>query len=489
MNTPFIAIIKKKFCRLDKPLLFSFIACLIYWIYLIFATRMDISCDAITYEKLGTMLYKNGWIQYFKTGPNREPLYPFIISFAMNLAGSLGIFYQIILRFIQVAILLLTQWLAYRILKKLRIRKIIVILTIIYIGFSPAIVNTAFSLYSEIAAYPFILGIILAAAKSWQKIQQGRPKDSLLLGAIIGILFLLITSVKSVYAYVFFLFLSPYVALAISSFMRKRTKILLNAFLFLLTASVVFNSAVILYKSTNQKYNGVYDLTDRGTWALYGSAVRRSEKLTLERLETAVAYIPGEGFCNSIFGEEKCRFWHPSTSDTYGVGKFRELTEMDKLPKDKADAVLMSSIIEKTLQHPVQFFLLNCVDALKMFFWESTKMGFVSYPDWLAKIFDLALLKNSLRLIISCLSFWAFLYLMILTIKKRSPIFNPVGSEKEEFYIPFFIFRIVLAHVLLYSPFNTVGRWALPIAPLYLIAIAFSINQIIEKYLSRRQTH
>jgi hypothetical protein len=78
---------------------------------------------------------------------------------------------------------------------------------------------------------------------------------------------------------------------------------------------------------------------------------------------------------------------------------------------------------------------------------------------------------------------------MILTIKKRSPIFNPASGEKEEFYIPFFIFRIILAHVLLHSPFNTVGRWALPIAPLYLIAIAFSINQIIEKYSSRRQTN
>ena len=266
MDTPFITVIKKKICLIDKPLFFSFVACLTYWIYLIFTTRMEVGCDAASYERLGTMLYKNGWVQYFKTGPNREPLYPLIISFSMNLADSLGIFYQIILRFIQVAVLFLTQWLVYRILKKLRIRKVITITTILYIGFSPAIVNTAFSLYSEIAAYPFILGIILAAARSWQKIQQGQPKDSLLLGAIIGILFLLITSVKSVYAYIFFLFLSPYVALAISSFIRKRTKILLNAFLFLLTASIVFNSLIALYKSTNQKYNGVYGLTDRGSW-------------------------------------------------------------------------------------------------------------------------------------------------------------------------------------------------------------------------------
>lgn len=474
-----ISSIKKEFSLLNKPLLFSFCICMIYWIYLLFTTSMDIKFDASSYEKLGSMIYKDGWIQYFKTGPNREPLYPFIISLSMNLAASIGISYQFFQKIIQVIILFLTQWLTYRILKKLQVNNAILILTVLYIGFSPAIVNTAFCLYSEIATYPFILGIVLLSARSWQKIQQGRTVDSLFFGFFTGILFLLITAIKAIYAYVFFIFLIPYTVITILSFVHKRKDILLKASLFILTALFVFNSMIILYKSTNQKYNGLYALTDRGNWALYASVARRSEKLTKERLLTAIAYIPGEGFCYSIFGD-KCYFWTPANSDSYGLPKLQEV--MAQVPKDKVNAKITSLIIEKISQHPIQFFLLNWIDALKMFFWESTKMGFVFYPTWLARIFDITLFKNCLRLIISCLSLWAFLYLTIFSFKKLPQTFNFNINTDKKTCIPSFIFLIIFAHVALHSPFNTTGRWALPIAPLYLIAIAFSIQRIIEKH-------
>ena len=40
---------------------------------------MVIIVDASFYEKLGKMIHEAGWETYFRTGPHREPFYPFLI--------------------------------------------------------------------------------------------------------------------------------------------------------------------------------------------------------------------------------------------------------------------------------------------------------------------------------------------------------------------------------------------------------------------------
>ena len=161
--------------------------CFCYWIYLFFSSRMVIAMDAISYEKLGELIYRDGWLAYFRTGPNREPLYPFLISISMRIAGE---HYPVIQKIMQIFLLFFTQLLAFSILGKLKVREFFQFLVILYIGFSPAIVNSVFSLYYEILALPFVVAMILISTISWQAIRTGRAKQSFFLGFLSGVLFL-----------------------------------------------------------------------------------------------------------------------------------------------------------------------------------------------------------------------------------------------------------------------------------------------------------
>src|SRR5437867_3879842 len=134
----------------NLPLLACFLIPIGYWIYLLLTAKTIIVFDSVEYEHLGNMLYHQGWVEYFKTGPNREPLYPLFIAFSMKLADVFSLPYILILKVIQISILFLSQCLIYRLLKRLQIRETIVGLTILYWGISPAIVNSALSLYSEV---------------------------------------------------------------------------------------------------------------------------------------------------------------------------------------------------------------------------------------------------------------------------------------------------------------------------------------------------
>ena len=79
-----------------RAVLGVFLICLAYWGYLIFSSSMQISWDAIGYEKLGLIIYEKGWKEFFITGPHREPLYPFVISLSMGIADYFSVSYQLI---------------------------------------------------------------------------------------------------------------------------------------------------------------------------------------------------------------------------------------------------------------------------------------------------------------------------------------------------------------------------------------------------------
>jgi len=61
---------------LANPINIAFLISVIYWIYLVLNTRMIIEYDAIAYESLGKMLAQQGWVEFFRSGPHREPFYP-----------------------------------------------------------------------------------------------------------------------------------------------------------------------------------------------------------------------------------------------------------------------------------------------------------------------------------------------------------------------------------------------------------------------------
>ncbi|MDO8302136.1 MAG: hypothetical protein Q7T18_02740, partial [Sedimentisphaerales bacterium] len=338
---------------------------------------MNISCDAIGYSELGRMLQNDGMLKYFETGPQREPAYPLLISLAMHIEGWTGIVYTKIMAAFGVVILLISQILVYAILRRLNVRAGICAAVLLYFGFSPALNNTAFSLYSEIATYPFILGIVLISGRLWEASRRDQRKSACLSGAALGLLFAGVTLIKAVFEIIF----PAYTIIFLAALLLPRLKIrrqLQTAALSIIVAIGCYYAPITAYKQLNKIHNGNFAITNRGSWALYGNTARRMEPLTFKRFLTALVYVPGEGVCTSLFSADECRVWSFYESDTFGLGKLNELNNQG-LSKTQIDTQLIKMSKEKILQNPFQYVLLMIFEGGKMFFWESTQIGFVQY--------------------------------------------------------------------------------------------------------------
>jgi len=459
-----------------------FLFSMAYWLYLASTTSMVIVWDAAHYESLGRMIYTQGWVPYFTTGPNNEPIYPLLIAASMHMGHITGLAYVRIMAVFGVIIMFLTQALTYKILRLFNIRNGICILVLAYLAMSPALNNSAFSLFSEIAAYPFILGIPLASYYAWEAIQQNNQKKSLGLGLLLGALLAMATLVKAVFEFiapayliVFFatVFFQPAACPRSAETNAPGTLQKIKTLLLCLAAAASFYYIPISgYKWLNLHYNGNFVMTDRGSWAIYGNTARRMEPLTPKRFAEALAFAPGEGVCNSIFGPKECDFWSFRESDRFGLGKRNELSHQYLSP-EKINTTLISLSAQKVIHNPFQYALLTGIEGLKMFFWESTKIAFVTYPGWLQKIYDIKIFNNGLRFFVGLLTLIAMGALWIGS-------FAPSRS-----LLGFLVGSLIFFYILFYSFFFILTRYALPIAPLYLISIGIWLNRIFPLVLKR----
>ena len=146
------------------PIVLTFI----YLIYLSLICQSLIIYDSIGYELLGNQILHTGLIGYLKAGPNREPLYILVVAFAQYLGKSFTVDPRWMLKLLHIGMLVISQILAFFILRGLRLKTWALVLALLYIGISPVLVNSTMWVYSEIAAVPIILAIILSAARSWK---------------------------------------------------------------------------------------------------------------------------------------------------------------------------------------------------------------------------------------------------------------------------------------------------------------------------------
>lgn len=447
----------------------AFFGSVFYWIYLALTSRMLIVSDATEYDYFGRMLAQNGWLEFFRSGPNLEPLYPTLIAFSLWLGKTVGLAYQPIQVLIQLLILFFSQLLTLRILRLLKINDLLSSLVIFYLGVSPGIVNSAFSLHSEILTYPLVLAIMLLAYQS--RICLDGPRKRIILLAIpTGLLFVVMVLTKGVFELVTPLFLTLFLLAVL--FTRNR-KLITNTLIYLGVFLLVFYSLVNGYKLVNKVFNGRFTVTERGDWALYGNTARRMEPLTRERFLSALAYVPGENICKSIFGGQKCNFWSPWASSEFGHQKFSELSELG-MPAREIQKALIRLSIEKVLQNPLQFTLLTLLEGAKMFFWESTMMGRVVYPAGLTRLFTWMPFKNGLRLGMSFLTLFAFIYLTGLIWRGRK---NSLKNEGPLLFL-LLCLMFIFSYMASYAIFCINPRYCLPVAPLYLIIIAYVFQRI-----------
>lgn len=437
---------------------------LLYWTYLFFTTQPEIKWDSFDYEHLGTMISQQGWGEFFKTGPNREPLYPFLISLCMNIANSLHLAYLKVLVFVQFILLLITQLLTFKILRKLDVKPVVNALIVLYIGISPVLINCAFSLYSEILIIALIPAAILLLSRIFKDVSKYKTTHIVLRGIGVGLILTVLTLTKGIFEVAGPLILISTLFIALR--LAPKANGLKKWAALILVGLLTFFSVLTAYKATNKHFNGNFTLTNRGAWALYGFSARRTEPMTQERILAGLTFIPGEGACKKFYSEEECKFWSFYHSDELGVGKLKELMAQG-LDGEALDKELLRLSIEQIKINPGQYAMLTAAEGFKILFWESTKLGFVIYPGWLTTLYDNQMFKDSLRLFFAVLSLIAFL----------SGIKALQRLKGEEILILFFILSTIFFYAAVYSLFVLGTRYAVPVAPLFLCLIALWIQR------------
>jgi hypothetical protein len=227
----------------------------------------------------------------------------------------------------------------------------------------------------------------------------------------------------------------------------------------------------------NKQYHGSYRFTDdRGTNLLYTYAFKRTAPLTKELLSVTLLSIPGERFCRSFY-EEACREWMWDNSNL-AIRKRNALLE--DTPDEEVDKIIFLWAFEQILSNPIQYFFLTSLEGLKMFFWESTKVGFVYYPPWLLHIHDNIIMKNGLRGIVGLLALFSTFFAGVYIWKNRRKICDGSEAAEKDQYL-FFVFFFLILFISLYALVMTLVRYSLPIAPLFIAVVAFTAQQMLVK--------
>lgn len=424
--------------RIPGSILSVYLISFVYWTYR-FANSF--SSDLIDYQALGRILQHQGMIGFLVTGPHREPIYPLICAWAMNIENLSGISFVHIMASFGILMLMATQMLMYTILRGLNIRTWVCSLAILYLGISPAITNSAFHvlLFCEIATYPFILAVVLAGCHGWEAVKQNNKRTACGYGALCGLVFAVLTLIKAAFECICPAYLMIFLTVAV-----YKKKISFSLICFLTAAGLLFYIPIMTYKCLNKIYNGNFVIADRGPLNLYGNTERRIEPLTLRKYLADLA--SAAGVCEAYFKPQECFFWSFNESDDLGSQKSAELTDRHLPPQAVTDTLLRLSK-EKALNNLPQYFLLTVTEAFRMFFWEAPSK-FVP-----------------LNFIAAVLTFFAFVYCCFYL--KYLP--NLMGH----------VLVIIFLFVFFYSFFAILPRHMLPMVPLYLISISYSFNSYL----------
>jgi hypothetical protein len=455
----------------------------LWWLYLFFNTQFIVVYDSSGYEAAGKMIAHQGWAEFLRNGPQREPMFPWLISLSMRLGDWWGVSYGYPLKMIGLFFLSLTMIFSYRLMRMLSISRWLACLFVFYLGVSPTMSTSSMRLWSEFAAYPWVVLAVIWTIKSWgllQKPSEGRKGDLKIVGhaAMVALMFLGVMSVKAITEGVLLLYLWPFYWRAFSccrsgNFIKAR-----QVAVFCLIVLAIFEGAVCGWRACNYYYNGEFAFTNRGDWALYGNTARRMQPLTLKRLGAAAAYVPPMGICPSLFGGDDCDFWSARYSDDL-IAQKRAALSAQGIGGDAASKYFINSSMKMLLSNPLQAALLMFIEAHKMFFWEPIT-SFEVYPDWLEKIFFSAMFFNAMMAIAAFLSWiscvFAFFSLCRCIRKSGLP-----GIEKDAALL--WTFNFIFWYMALYSLYFILDRYSYPIISLYVVLIAFLTHRIIKVFV------
>ena len=438
-----------------------FVSCC-WWVYLSLNVSMIISADASGYERLGRLIVEHGFSEFLKTGPNREPLLPLTVALSMWLSSHCGLMYQKIQGLIQLACFGSAQILLWMLLRRFHVRIVLSALILLYFGCSPAMVNSVFSLFSEVLTYPIILGIIY---RTLMVMEQKSPHW--IEGVGLGVLSIMMVLVKGITELIIPLYI---ICLGIL-FWRllgrdcgKHVKILVIWF-------IVFGVGVSAYKAANYIYNRQYVVTDRSGFMVYGSAVRKTAPIGEHKISAALLSIAGDKMCANKFPIEECFYWSPLMTDRLGQAEQARLGQF--VAGEKVNSALLHETAGLIQAHPIRYLVFSMIEAVKMFFWESASIGFVEYPKWIERLYQNVVLSKGLRLCAAVISFWGVL-MLASAIRKHEIQVTRFQSYGLLLFIGIFIFCYAFVSVII--------RYSFPIVPLYFVCIGISVERLLLRF-------
>ncbi|MBU0469335.1 MAG: hypothetical protein KKF78_06650 [Candidatus Omnitrophica bacterium] len=470
--------------KTSKLVIFAFTLSILYWIYLFLISQMLIIQDALGYKELGELIANKGWLEYFSAGPRREPFYPFLVSISLRFADTTPFSFETLQKFQQLLFLFATQILSYKLLKNLKVRPFFISLAILYIGFSPALINTYLCLFSEIAILPFMIATILLSSKVWKNIASyiedtsSSTKKIILNSLMLGFLFLILTLTKGIFEITLFVLFIPFMIFAIKGIQKKKKRLCLSNILVILCLLATFFIPLNLYKYANKKYNGTFALTNRASFALFGNLRRRSEKITSKSLASAYAFVVGEAFCMKTIDPDSCRFWSYFASDHFAGQQRLKYLDLTTTETNKRFTALAKKELIKT---PFNQILFASIETLKMFFFETpNNIGFVVYPRWLDKLYHTPKLIYSFTFLMAFMSFFSFIFSICYVWTKRKQL-NFTSCNNNNTFTILSILLLMGPFIGLHSLFFVLPRYANPIIPLHVILISFCLNNILPR--------
>jgi hypothetical protein len=461
----------------------AFIIPVLWWVYLFFTTQIVIVFDSEGYESVGRMIYLQGWQEFFRSGPHREPFFFILIALSMWMGDIFNVSYFYPLKFFGLIFLFATMVISYRLMRMLGIHRLVAAAAVFYLGISPVMTNASLRLWSEFAVFPFVVLAVWWTVKSWQFLMRESSSkkeigETVLRGAGLGIIFLLIMSVKAVAEPILMAYLWPFywqifVTGRANDYLKMK-----HLIIFCLAVFLIFEGVLAGYKLINYQHNGQYEYTTRWDWALWGYAKRRAEPLTLKSLGAAVAFVPGTDLCIKTFGNESCEFWSARYSDDLDVSKSAELTAEGLNEAEKSKRFVRDSLKEMAAT-PLQQAGLMLIEAHKIFFWESS-LAFVAYPDWIENIFYLSPWMNRLKYALAGLGWLASLFAIYYLCRRKTSVGIKEPTRKDTLL---FVVNFLFWYTAAYSLYFIVDRYSFPVISLLIVLIAFMVDKwVIKKY-------
>ncbi len=447
---------------------------LFYLSYLAMTTQAIVFNDGWAYENDGKILAEGKWQNYFINGPNREPLYPLLVSVAMRLSNIMNVPYLNALIPIQILCLVLAQLLMTNILKKLKITDRLIAAIVLFMGFSPALVNSSLILYSEILTYPLILWNVLTISNAWKNITRITIQQAMLMGMTAGCSFALMTLTKASFEVITALAFLPFLALCIQSAIRKNKRLCIHILAFLLTFAVAYQLPIVAIKTLNKKFNGNFVVTNRSASILYTSTVRLTEvSFNTDHLLAVASTIPGPEFCNA-FRLKECYRWGVNYFDKSFEWTMKDVAGQG-LSKEEISPIYMNLIAQKIVQNPIQYALFSGLEGLKLLFWEGTQTAYVTYPDAVERFYNAGGLQHLLRFTVAILNTIALMAIFFFLLKKRKSLYDPLQCS-DKISLLFWVTFLIVTYMLIMSRFYLTARYGLVIAPLLLIVTAWFLD-------------